>query len=105
MMCSPGGIQLRMIRTSLPLRIQEYSLSAQRVFISKESFVRTDHFSSSPFFSLPITPVHCLLPDRFRSPHILAGRLVPPAQRPPPFLAEEPAFMWLLRTAGLNEIL
>ena len=68
MMFSPGGIQLRMIRTSLPLRIQEYSLSAQRVFISKESFVRTDHFSSSPFFPLPITPVHMFTPKSFQIP-------------------------------------
>ena len=68
MMCSPGGIQLRMIRTSLPLRIQEYSLSAQRVFISKESFVRTDHFSSSPFFFPADYTCTLLTPRPFQIP-------------------------------------
>ena len=82
------------------------TLSAQRVFISKESFVRTDHFSSSPFF----------FPADYTCTHVYSQIVSNPhtffqadwfllLRSPPPFLAEEPAFMWLLHTVGLNEIL
>lgn len=48
----------------------------------KRVIQRTDHFSSSPFFSLLITLcTQLLLPNHFKSPHILAGWLVPPAQK------------------------
>lgn len=83
MMFSPGGIQLRMIRTSLPLRIQEYSERSESIHFKRVICKNRPLFFLPLFFPCRLHLYTCLLPNRFKSPHILPGWLVPPAQKSP----------------------
>lgn len=102
-MFSPGGIHLR---TSCLLGFK--SLRSERIHFKRARWKNRPLFfllSLSFFFPADYTCTH-VYSQTVANPHtFLQADCFLLLRGPPPFLAEELAFIWLLHTVGLNEIL